>query len=126
MATVLLVMKRSGNIRVMSEALETIGHTAVGVPNPESLGTALTEVGDCCVAVVDTTDFGAADWHMCQTLHDHEVRFVVLVAAHGLSKGGQSLLYGAVGFLQKPVRKPVFLQLLAGLLGEPAASVKGV
>lgn len=121
MATVLLVMKRPGNIRVLKEALETIGHTAISAPNHDSLAAALAQSDGCRLGLVDFSDLGPADWSMCQTLQSHKVRFIVLAAPHETRKGGQALLDGAASFLQKPVKKPVLLQLLSGLAGETSA-----
>lgn len=128
MATVLLVMKRPGNIRVISDVLEAIGHTVLSASDLESLTTTLAQADEDCIAVVDASDFGAADWHIGQSLQQRGIRFVVLCAAHEIGRGGKMVSNGAVGFLQKPIRKPHFLQMLSGLLGEgPAqALAKGV
>lgn len=121
MATILLVMKQPGNIRVMAEALEAVGHTAISASNHASLTTALAQASGCRIGLVDVSGFGPSDWRMCQTLHRHEVRFIVLCAAHETRKGGQALRYGAASFLQKPVKKPMLLQLLSSLTGETTA-----
>jgi CheY-like chemotaxis protein len=121
MASVLLVMKRPGNIRVMTDVLEAIGHTVLSAPTPESLATALAQAEERCIAVVDASDFGAVDWSICQTLHHHGVRFVMLYTAHGYGRGEQMVSYGAAGFLPKPIKKSLFLKMLSGLLGEVPA-----
>lgn len=120
MATVLLVMKRPGNTRVMAQVLETTGHIAVSAPNHAALMAALAQSSGCRIGLVDASGFGPADWHLCQTLHNHGVRFIVLCAPHETRKGGQALLHGATSFLQKPVKKPMLLQLLSGLAEEAA------
>lgn len=121
MATVLLVMKRPGNTRVMAHVLETIGHTAISASDHEALTAAMEKSDGACVAVVDVSGFGPADWRLCQTLHRHEVRFIVLCAAHETRQGGQALRYGAASFLQKPIKKPELLGLLSALVGEVTA-----
>lgn len=123
MATVLLVMKRPGNARVMADVLEATGHTAISASNHEALTAAMMQSGDCRIALVDISDFGPADWRMCQTLQSHKVRFIVLCAAHEIRRGGQALLYGAASFLQKPVKKPILLGLLSDLAGDPQDAV---
>lgn len=121
MATVLLVMKRPGNIRVISNVLEAIGHDVLSVSNLESLQTTLAQAEGDCIGVVDASDFGAAGGHIGQAFQQHGIRFVVLCAAHEIGRGGKMVSHGAVGFLQKPIRKPHFLQMLSGLLGEAPA-----
>ncbi|TDX24795.1 CheY-like chemotaxis protein [Modicisalibacter xianhensis] len=121
MAMVLLVMKRPGNARVMANALTTGGHTAISASNHEALTVAMAQFGGPCIAIVDVSDFGPADWQMCQTLHRHAVRFIVLCADHEARRGGQALRYGASSLLQKPIKKPVLLGLLSELTGEATA-----
>ncbi|WP_019018516.1 response regulator [Modicisalibacter luteus] len=121
MATVLLVMKRPGNARVMADALKAIGYTAISASNHEALTAAMSQSGDHRIALVDISGFGPADWRMCQTLNSHEVRFIVLCTAQETRQGGQALRYGAASFLQKPVKKPMLLGLLSDLAGETPA-----
>lgn len=117
MATVLLVMKRPGNVRVMAEVLEAIGYTVVGVPDHETLVSVLTQPDDSRIALVDVSDFRPSDWRLCQMLQRHRVRFVVLCSVHSIHSGGVAIRYGATGFLQKPVQKPLLLQMVGNLAG---------
>lgn len=121
MTTVLLVMKRSGNMRVTSEFLEAMGHTAVGVRDHEALAEALAQPAAAPIALVDTSDFTPADWLLCQTLRSHQVRFAVLCAAHEVATASHALRHGAASFLQKPVKKPLLLSVVSRLAEEPAA-----
>lgn len=120
MATVLLVMKQPGNTRVMAQALATTGHTAVSAPNHTALMAALAQSGECRIGLVDASGFSPADWQMCQTLHSHGVHFIVLCAPQEIRQGGQALLHGATSLLQKPVKKPMLLQLISGLAEKAA------
>lgn len=121
MASILLVMKSPGNIRVLTDVLEVIGHTVFSAPTLESLATALAQAEERCIAVVDASDYDAIDWPICQTLYHHDVRFVVLYTAHSGCRGEQMISYGAAGFLPKPISKCLFLKMLSGLLEEVPA-----
>lgn len=121
MASVLLVMKSPGNIRVLTNVLEVVGYTVLSAPTLDSLASALAQAEERCIAVVDASDYDAIDWHICQTLYHHDVRFVVLYTAHGGGRGKQLISYGAAGFLPKPISKCLFLKMLSGLLEEAPA-----
>jgi CheY-like chemotaxis protein len=123
MANVLLVMSRRGNTRVMTEVLEGIGHTTVGISDYDALTTVLAQPDSSRVAVVDISGFGPEAWRLCQALHRHDIRFVVLCTAQEIRSGAQALAHGAASFLQKPVRKPALLQLLSGLERKTAAAM---
>lgn len=119
MATVLLVMKRPGNIRVMAEVLGAIGYVVVGTPDHDALAATLAQPDDSRIALVDVSDFRPADWRLCQLLQSHHVRFLVLGPARSARSGGEAIRRGATGFLQKPIQKSSLLQIVASLVGEP-------
>lgn len=120
--TVLLVMKGRGNIRVMAEALASIGHAGVGVPDNTSLDAALSRSGGSCIALVDSSDFSPSDdRRLYQTLRNHQVRFIVFAGPHNIAGGGRALRHGAAAFLQKPIKKPALLELVTSVAGKATA-----
>jgi CheY-like chemotaxis protein len=117
MGTVLLVMKRPGNVRVMKQALEPLGFAMIAVSSDEELDSALAASSSPCLGLVDVSGFGTTIWRMCETLRSRGVRFVVLSAAQDAQANTQSLKYGASSVLQKPVGKFALLQLLHSMTG---------
>lgn len=114
-ATILLVMRKSGNVRVMQQALDQLGYSGMEVSSEAELQAALEEPKLPCLGVVDVTDFGACVWPMCARLHSHSIPFIVLSAPQAPNLGNHSLAYGAAGVLQKPIAKSALLQLIHGL-----------
>ncbi|HET8700252.1 MAG TPA: response regulator [Nitrococcus sp.] len=114
-ATVLLVMKKAGNLRVMQQALDQLGYSGMGIANETQLQAALTEPTPPRLGVVDVTDFGACIWPMCACLQSHGIPFIVLSAPQALNLGNRSLAYGATSVLHKPIAKSALLQLIHSL-----------
>lgn len=118
MATVLLVMKRSGNVRVLTGALAALGHRVVAASNDAALDSMLSQNDKPSVALVDVSGFVPADWRLCGVLQRHQVRFVVLCPEGGVHRGSEALRYGATSLLQKPIQKDILLQIVQDLAGE--------
>ena len=114
-ATILLVMRKSGNVRVMQQALDQIGYSGMKISSEAELQVALAEPEPPRLGVVDVTDFDAHIWPMCACLHNHSIPFIVLSAPQALNFGNRSLAYGAASVLQKPIAKSALLQLIHGL-----------
>lgn len=114
-ATILLVMRKFGNVRAMQQALDQLGYSGTRISNEAELQAALAEPEPPRLGVVDVTDFGARIWPMCARLHSHSIPFIVLSAPQALNFGNRSLTYGATSVLQKPIAKSALLQLIHGL-----------
>lgn len=115
MHPVLLIMKGTGNVRVMKQVLGSEGFSVIPVMNPDDLDHALADVAETPVGLVDVAGFGPAVWELCRVLQQEGVRFVALSAAQQNAMGSRALQYGAVNFLQKPVEKAALVQLLRTL-----------
>lgn len=115
MTTLMLVMKRAGNIRVIEQAIDPGDFDTAGISSPEELELKLADAPGKCIGLVDVAGFGPAVWEMCETLHSRGVRFVVLSAPQQASAAGQAMSSGAASFLEKPVSKSALLQLLKTL-----------
>lgn len=113
--TILLVMRKSGNVRVMQQALDQLGYSGMGISSEAELQAVLAQPKPPGLGVVDVTDFDARVWPMCTRLHSHSIPFIVLSAPQVPDLGNHSLAYGAVSVLQKPIAKSALLQLIHGL-----------
>lgn len=113
--TILLVMRKPGNVRVMQRTLEQLGYASTGISNEAQLQAVLAEPTSPRLGVVDVTDFGTRVWPMCARLQDHSIPFIVLSAPHALDLGKRSLTYGATSILHKPIAKSALLQLIHGM-----------
>lgn len=116
-ASVLLVMKRSGNVRIMQQALAQLGYSGTGISSEADLQSALTEPLPPRLAVVDVTGFGACVWKMCGSLQSHRIPFIVLSTPRESMLSERSLSCGAASVLQKPVAKSALLELVHSLAG---------
>ncbi|MDX1465627.1 MAG: response regulator [Halomonas sp.] len=116
MDTVILIMKRPGNIRVMRQALTQVDIDGIGVSSEAELQAAFRAVGNV-PAMIDVTGFGQAVWRMCATLQERGNPFIVLSAPKDLEAGSHSLRFGAASVLQKPVTKTAIIQLVRELVG---------
>lgn len=110
---VLLVMKRTGNIRAMEQILGAHGVRVAGVSSEEELDALLENYRAADLALVDVSGFGASVWRMCASLQSRELPFMVLFQPGEASLGNQSLQYGALSLLQKPIAKNALLQFIA-------------
>lgn len=115
MTTLVLIMKRAGNIRVMRDALIPAGFCIVAVSDPEALEAALVQTDPRTVALVDISGFGPAVWDICEKLHMKNIRFVVLSIPQSGAVGSRALGCGAASYLEKPVGKSALLRLLRSL-----------
>ncbi|MEX0731293.1 MAG: response regulator [Aquisalimonadaceae bacterium] len=116
MATVALIMKRPGNIRVMHQTLGKIGLSGMGVSSEAEFLRLLEGASPLpCLALIDVSDFGPRAWQMCKALRNRNVPFIVMSAPRELEIGRRSLAYGAASVLQKPVAKSTLLQLIRSL-----------
>lgn len=111
--TLLLVMKRTGNIRAMEQILGAHGVRVAGVSSEEELDALLEKSRAPDLALVDVTGFGASVWRMCASLQSRELPFMVLFQPGDANLGNQSLQYGALSLLQKPIAKNALLQFIA-------------
>jgi DNA-binding NtrC family response regulator len=118
MTTLILIMKRPGNLRVMKQVLSSEGFAVISVSTPEELKPALTEANEHCIGLVDVTGFGPSAWGMCESLHACGMRFIVLSAPEQARIGAQTLEYGATTLIEKPVGKTALLQLLHSLANQ--------
>lgn len=119
MASVLLVNRRAGNVKVMQRALAEAGHAGVAIGSEADIDTAIHQYSGPHVGVVDISGFGDEVWDVCDRLRSADVPFIVLSTSRELERGCQSLRRGAAGFLQKPVAKSALLRLLATLTDRP-------
>lgn len=115
MATILLVMRKPGNVRVMQQALDRLGYSGVGISSEAQLQAALAESVLPRLGVVDITDFGARVWPMCACLQERSIPFIALSAPQALNLGNRSLALGAASVLHKPIAQSALLQLIHGL-----------
>lgn len=117
MTTLILVMKHPGNIRVMRQVLASANFSVIGVSQAEELESALAQVPESCIGLIDVAGFGSRVWGVCEALQARGVRFVVLSAARQVAVGGEALNRGAASLLEKPVDKSALLQVLRSLAG---------
>lgn len=94
-ATILLIMQKPGNVRVMQQALGQIGYSGRGVSSEAELQAALAEPKPPRLAVVDVTELGPCIWPTCARLQDHGLAFIVLSTPQALTLANRSLVYGA-------------------------------
>lgn len=111
-ATILLVMRKPGNVRVMQQALDQLGYSGMGIASEAQLQAALAESQPPRLGVVDVADFDACVWPMCARLSDHSIPFIVLSAPQAPNLANRSLAYGAASVLHKPIAKSALLQLI--------------
>ncbi|MCO6440631.1 MAG: response regulator [Nitrococcus mobilis] len=117
-ATILLVMKKPGNVRVMQQTLARSGYTGKMISGVAELQATLAEPLSPRLGIVDVTDFGSngRQIHTIYTcLQERSIPFVVLSAPQALDLGNHSFAYGATNVLPKPIAKSALLQLIHGL-----------
>lgn len=107
-------MRKPGNIRVLSQALEAHQYACVGAADQQSLETILHSSSPD-LALVDVSGFGESVWLMCEILQRRNVPFIVLSAKQELDVSSRTLSYGAVSILQKPIVKASLLKLIEGM-----------
>lgn len=115
MTTVLLVMRKPGNVRVMRQALDRLGYRSIGICSETELQSSIADLSSPRLGLVDVSDFGADVWSMCTYLKSHGIPFIVLSAPQALNLGNRSPDYGAAGILRKPIAKSALLQLIHGM-----------
>jgi DNA-binding response OmpR family regulator len=109
---ILLVARKPGNIRVLSQALESHEYRCTGVSDKEALENLFEQSSYPDLALVDVSGFGKSVWSMCELLQHKNVPFIVLFAKHELSLSSKTLSYGAASILQKPIIKTSLLKFI--------------
>lgn len=114
-AQILLLMRKPGNVRVLSQALAAHRYACVGAGDREMLETLLQNGAAPDLALVDVSGFGESVWSMCEILQHRNVPFIVLSAKQELGMSSRTLSYGAISILQKPIAKASLLKLIEGM-----------
>lgn len=114
MAEILLVMRKPGNIRVLSEALESQGHCCTGLTDCRGLADGLQSKKPDLV-LMDVSGLGESAWTTCKTLQQREIPFIVISAKHEMAPASKTLSYGAASILEKPVVKDSLLHLVRNI-----------
>lgn len=115
MPDILLVMRKLGNIRVLSETLKKHHHTCAGVDTHEALEAILDQGHAPDLALIDVAGFGKSVWSICDDLQRKGIPFIVLSAKQELHLSSKTLRYGAMSILEKPVIKASLLELISGI-----------
>lgn len=115
MPEILLVVRKPGNIRVLSQALESHQYTCTEVSDKEALETLFEQSPYPDLALVDVSGFGKSIWSMCELLQRKGVPFIVLSAKQELSLSSKTLSYGAASILQKPIVKTSLLKFIKNI-----------
>ncbi|HET7371255.1 MAG TPA: response regulator receiver protein [Gammaproteobacteria bacterium] len=122
MTRVILVMKRPGNIRVLENALASVGAACITVSDEAALEAALGGELMPAVALVDATDFGTSVGPICGNLRGRGLPFIVLSTPNVTVRARQSFI-GAAHHLEKPVGKRLLQELVSGLM-QPATRLQ--
>jgi DNA-binding response OmpR family regulator len=112
---ILLVVRKPGNIRVLSQTLESHEYTCTGVRDKEALEALFKQSPYPDLALVDVSGFGESVWSMCELLQHKNVPFIVLSAKQELSLSSRTLSYGAASILQKPIIKTSLLKFIESM-----------
>ncbi|HET7588211.1 MAG TPA: response regulator [Gammaproteobacteria bacterium] len=115
MTRVILVMKRPGNVRVIADALASLGAACVAAPDELALEAALG--GDLAPAavLVDAADFGPRIGTICDMLRSRKLPFIAL-SPPNVSMQARRAFLGAAHHLHKPVGKRLLQELVQGLM----------
>lgn len=116
LASIILVMKRPGNVRATEGALAPLGAACVAVGDEVALEGALNAGSAPGIALVDASDFGACAGSLCNILRSRKLPFIVLNAARGTAAGVTGAIFGAAHYLEKPVGKGLLQQLMHDLM----------
>lgn len=108
---VLLLMKTTGNRKVVGELLAEQGYDSISILSEQNLQQVLAMPG-FKMALVDVTGFGQDIWALCERLRSEHVPFLVMSTPQALKTSSNALALGAVSVIQKPIAKSALLNLL--------------
>lgn len=122
MPEVLLLMRRSGNAKVMGDALARHGYTYCVAGEVAQLEAALSPERRPCAALIDVTGFHEEVWAMCEMLQRNDVPYLMVSAPERQAFCSRGLEFGAAGVMIKPLSKPRLLGVLARLVTQGTPS----
>ncbi|MEX0617707.1 MAG: response regulator [Pseudohongiellaceae bacterium] len=116
---VLLIMKSPGNRKVITHLFDDQQLDFVAIDNETALATQLQQHRLARFALVDVAGLGQSIWRICERLRQASVPFVVLSPPQAMEASSNTLTYGALSLLQKPIPQAVLLKLIGSTLQKP-------
>lgn len=113
--SVLTVMKAHGNRKVIGEFLESQRFSVLPASSETEIDDYIVDKVDIKLALVDVSGLGAQVWRICEKLQKSTIPFIVLSPPQAFQKSSNSIAYGALSVLQKPLAKQSLLELLKSL-----------
>ncbi|MBI4814323.1 MAG: response regulator [Methanobacterium sp.] len=106
------------NLDLLIKILGNEGYEVVGVLDPAELDREVELRKKINLVLMDISGFNRSVWESCEHLRILEIPFLVLSPHHHHAVEKQSMVYGANGFLVKPLVVKELLILIKSLIEE--------
>lgn len=109
---ILVMDANESNADLLSDFLAEEGYEPVAVTDIESADEATEDASQFAFATIDIDRFDNPVWSYCEELHEAGVPFIVLGGVQNPTLRRESREHGADAFVDKPVPKREFLNLI--------------
>ncbi|WP_321421975.1 response regulator [uncultured Methanobacterium sp.] len=106
------------NLDILIKILGEAGYEVGGVSSPAELDREVDIRENINLVLIDISGFNRNIWESCERLRILEIPFLVLSPHHHQAVEKQSMVYGANGFLVKPLVVKELLLLIKSLIEE--------
>jgi DNA-binding response OmpR family regulator len=115
---ILALNRNQRNLDILIKILGKEGYEVVGVSNPAKMDEEVEVREKINLVLMDISGFNQSIWESCERLRILEIPFLVLSPHHHQAVKKQSVVYGANGFLVKPLVVKELLLLINSLIEE--------
>lgn len=115
---ILALNRNRRNLDILTKILVEEGYVVVGVSDTAELDKEVELREKINLVLMDISGFNRNIWESCERLRILEIPFLVLSPHHHHAVEKQSMVYGANGFLVKPLVVKELLLLIKSLIGE--------
>ncbi|MFB6198918.1 MAG: two-component system response regulator [Halobacteriaceae archaeon] len=119
---ILVMDANERNASVLSDFLAEEGYEPEVVTDSEMAEEVVADASQFACALIDIDRFESPVWSYCDQLEDHDVPFVVLSGLQNPTLRQESEEHGAVEFVDKPLPKQQFRDLIETALQDNDAS----